>query len=238
MLSTAVWSKVQQDQGFPFRVMQHQSMLLRPLKNVDMVLQHNKVKNLELAIASLNNMVIRPGECFSIWKNVGRPTASKGYLDGLVLSNGQIGKGVGGGLCQLGNLLYWMVLHSPLTVKERWRHSYDVFPDVNRLIPFGCGATLSYNYVDFQFVNDTSYTFQLHLSLSSSHLVGSLTCNSPLPCTYVVEERNHRIVHQFWGGYTRHNEIWQLASYPDGQQKETLVTENHAVMMYNPLLPA
>ena len=97
-------------------IIKHKSFLLRPLKNVDMYLQHNKVTNLKIAISHLDKVVIYPGQTFSIWKLVGRPTKQKGYLDGLTLHNGNISKGIGGGLCQLGNLLYWMALHSPLTI--------------------------------------------------------------------------------------------------------------------------
>ena len=94
---------------------------------------------------------------------VGNPSKRKGYLKCLVLNNGKIGYDYGGGLCQLGNLLYWMVLHSPLVVTERWRHSFDVFPDVNRKLPFGSGATLSYNYIDLQFKNPTKHNYQIKL---------------------------------------------------------------------------
>ena len=65
-------------------VFKHKSMILRPLKDVEMYLQENKRTNLRLAIEHLNNVVIRPGETFSIWKLVGRPTKHKGYLEGLV----------------------------------------------------------------------------------------------------------------------------------------------------------
>ena len=39
-----------------------------------------------------------------------------------------------------------MTLHTPLQVTERYRHSYDVFPDADRKLPFGSGATCAYNY--------------------------------------------------------------------------------------------
>lgn len=62
-----------------------------------------------------------------------------------------------------------MVLHSELTVIERWRHSFDVFPDVNRTIPFACGATLSYNYVDLQLltkpIQHTALIFGLMINI-------------------------------------------------------------------------
>jgi vancomycin resistance protein VanW len=211
--------------------------MLRPLKDVEMYLQHNKVTNLRLAIASIDGVVIRPGETFSIWRLVGRPTARRGFLEGLVLHNGRIEKGIGGGLCQLGNLLYWMALHSPLTVVERYRHGFDVFPDINRTIPFACGATLAYNYIDLQLRNDTEHTFQLNLWLDDEYLNGKILSSRPSEFEYHIFETDHFIKMQPWGGYTRHNRIWQRrTSLIDGLVNENLVTENHAIMMYNPLL--
>ncbi len=220
-------------------IFRHRSMLLRPLKDVEMYLQHNKITNLRLAIEQIDGVVIRPGETFSVWRLVGRPSARRGFLDGLVLHNGRIEKGIGGGLCQLGNLLYWMALHSPLTIAERYRHGFDVFPDINRTIPFACGATLAYNYIDLQLRNDTQVTYQIKLWLDDEYLHGELLANKPLESTYEVFETDHLIKLQPWGGYTRHNRIWQRStSIIDGATETRLVTENHAIMMYEPLLTA
>ena len=220
-------------------IFQHRTILLRPLRDVEMYLQHNKITNLRLAIEPIDGMLIRPGETFSIWQRVGRPTARRGFLEGLVLHNGRIEKGIGGGLCQLGNLLYWMALHSPLTIAERYRHGFDVFPDVNRSIPFACGATLAYNYIDLQLRNDTPRTFQLRLWLDDEYLNGELFSDQPATTRFEVLETDHLIKMQPWGGYTRHNRIWKrTSSLVDGMTHEELVTENHAIMMYNPLLTA
>lgn len=217
----------------------HRSMMLRPLRDVEMYLQHNKITNLRLAIAPLDGVVIRPGETFSIWRLAGRPTARRGFLEGLVLHNGRIEKGIGGGLCQLGNLLYWMALHSPLTIAERYRHGFDVFPDIDRTIPFACGATLAYNYIDLQLRNDTTDTFQIALWLDDEYLNGKILCSRPADTKFEIFETDHLMKLQPWGGYTRHNRIWKRStSLIDGVTREDLVTENHAVMMYNPLLTA
>jgi vancomycin resistance protein VanW len=221
-----------------FQVMWHQSILLRKLKDVDMVLQYNKITNLRLATEKINGILILPGETLSLWKLIGRPTKSKGYLPGMTLHNGKIGVGIGGGLCQLGNLVYWMALHSPLTVTKRWRHSYDVFPDSGRTLPFGSGATLSYNYIDLELRNDTNQVFQLNTWLSEKNLHGSICSEREPECRYTVFEKEHRFELQWWGGYTRHNEIWRkVMNHSNEVIDEELITENHAVMMYNPLLP-
>ncbi len=125
----------------PFCINRHQSLLFRKLGDSDPQLQVNKVKNLKLAIAKVDSLVLRPKETFSSWKTVGVPTRKKGYVEGMLLSRGEVRNGIGGGLCQLSNLIYWMALHTPLTVTERFHHGFDPFPDENRTLPFGTGAT-------------------------------------------------------------------------------------------------
>jgi len=132
-----------------------------------------------------------------------------------------------------------MVLHSPLTITEQYRHSYDVFPDVNRKMPFGSGATLAYNYIDLQFKNNTNTNFQLNLFLNETHLNGELLTQDELISNYCIEEKNHEFRQQYWGGYTRHNEIWRKEFNNKKELvTEELITENHAIMMYEPFLEA
>ncbi len=222
---------------FGHLLVEHQSLILRPLKDVDMRLQHNKATNLKLAIARINGMVIGPKDSFSLWKLVGRPTARKGYLEGLVLSDGRVTSGIGGGLCQLGNLIYWMLLHTPLTVTERHRHCDDVFPDVNRSIPFGCGATLAYNYIDLGFRNDTQSSFSLHLWITNGYLHGEIRSLEPPRFRYEVYEADHAIRSEYWGAYTRHNKIFRKKrDLQTGVESHELMAVNHAIMTYNPLL--
>lgn len=216
-------------------VFTHSSQLIRPLKGVDMEFQYNKVENLKLAIPKFNGVIIRPKQTFSFWYLVGKPSKKEGYKMGFTLENGQVAQGIGGGLCQLGNMLFWMALHSPLKVQERWRHGYDVFPDVNRKLPFGSGATLAYNYIDLQFYNPTDSNFQFHVSIVDDLLKGRLLSDAALEKQYTVFEKDHRIVRQFWGGYTRHNEIWRKVISKD-ESKEEFLLKNDAIMMYDPLL--
>ena len=217
-------------------VFKHRSMILRPLKDVDMYLQENKRENLRIAIGHLNQVEINPGETFSIWKLVGKPTQKKGYLEGLVLKSGTVAKDIGGGLCQLGNLLFWIFAHSPLTIKERHRHGYDVFPDINRKVPFGAGATLSYNHIDLQVKNETKHHFKIKLWLDNTHLNGELLSIHEMENEYSIEERNHIMKQQIWGGYSRHNQIFQLIKKENKIVQEKIIVENHAIMMYTPFI--
>lgn len=210
---------------------------MRVLLRLDPVLQSNKAVNLRLAAESLDGVTLSPGARMSFWRLVGKPSRRRGYLHGLVLSHGQLTEGVGGGLCQMTNLLYWMTLHTPLEVVERWRHSYDVFPDANRTQPFGSGATCAWPSLDLQIRNPTAASFRLSVWLENGHLLGAWTSDSPLPERYAIEERAHRITHEGPGIYVRHNELWQVRHGTDAFVEERLVACNDALMMYEPFLP-
>jgi len=221
----------------PYTYFSHSTPLLRRLKNLDMWMQENKVKNLSIAVKRLDGVLLRPGETFSYWRLIGRTTRRKGYVEGMLLKNGEIVPGVGGGLCQLSNLIYWMTLHTPLTVTERHRHGYDVFPDSNRTQPFGSGATCFYPYVDLMIRNDTSDTYQLRVRVGETDLEGSWRVSAPPKYTFSVVERDHEMRGEFWGGFTRHNALYRQRYTLDGQLlDEELAARNSAVMMYSPFL--
>ena len=149
------WAKIRREERLPCVQFSHATPLMRHLRGEEMAWQENKVTNLNLAVKRLDGLILHPGETFSYWKLIGKPTARKGYKEGMVLFLGQIGGDIGGGLCQLSNLIFWMTLHTPLTVTERYRHSHDVFPDANRTQPFGSGATCAYPHRDLMIRNDT-----------------------------------------------------------------------------------
>jgi vancomycin resistance protein VanW len=217
----------------------HATPLLRQLKDVDMVLQQNKITNLRLAAACLDGVKLAPGERFSYWRLIGRPTRRRGFKSGMVLQNGQVRSGVGGGLCQLSNLIYWITIHTPLRVVERHRHNYDVFPDTARSQPFGSGATCFYNYGDLGIVNPTEQTFQLRIRLTADNLEGCWQVDTQPWQTYEVYEQSHRFRQELWGGYSRHNVLCRHVFTPQGElMADEFVVENHAIMMYNPLLEA
>lgn len=223
----------------PFLQFSHRTILLRKLKDVDMILQHNKITNLKLAAEKIDGVVLYPGQIFSFWYLVGKTSAKKGYKEGMVLKSGKVDKGIGGGLCQMTNLIYWMTLHTPLTVIERHRHGYDVFPDSGRTQPFASGATCYYPHLDLMIRNDTDRPFQLCLFVDEEHLNGMWLSDAEPLHRYEIHERNHEMRNEFWGGYSRHNELYRQVFDMDGRfLKEEFVTANSAIMMYAPFLAA
>lgn len=232
------FARQKQSSLLPYAHFTHQTPLLRQLKDVDMQYQYQKIINLRLAAPKLHGILLRPGETFSYWRLIGKPTARKGYMPGMALFCGHYHAGIGGGLCQLSNLIFWMTLHTPLTVIERYRHSYDMFPDANRTQPFGSGATCIYPYQDLMIRNDTPDTWQLCVQVGADMLMGSWQCDSPPQGWYKVIEREHHMDSEPWGGFSRHNILYRQHFSADGLLlDETYITENHALMMYSPFLP-
>ncbi len=234
--SGSVWAAREAPQCGGHEVFAHSSLIRRQLAGVDMRLQENKATNLSIAAGHLDGVVIRPGEVFSMWRLVGKPTRRKGYLEGLVIDQGQVSSGVGGGLCQLSNLLFWVFAHSGLEIVERHRHTYDVFPDAGRKVPFGAGATVSFNYIDLRVSNPTQQTFQLRVRVSDTHLVGSLTSNREDPRQFKLVERDHRFEHQPWGGYSRHNAIVRQTHIGEEMIDEQVLIRTDALVVYSPVL--
>lgn len=216
-----------------FTCKKHQSLLRRRLGDSDPVLQENKIANLKIACPAIDGVLIRPGETFSFWRLVGEATAEKGYLEGMQLSRGEVVRGVGGGLCQLANLLYWMALHTPLEISERHHHSFDPFPDENRVLPFGSGAGVFYNYIDLRFYNPTGLTFQINVWLTDEHLKGSVRCDGEPEFSYHVFEKEHRFTRE--GDRTfRENEIWRavIDRRTGNHVDEEMLVKNHAEVKY------
>lgn len=228
------WATERSDQ-LPVRVKQHKSLLLRTLGASEMWMQHNKVTNLKIAAAAVDGLIIKPGEEFSFCRTVGKATRRKGYLDGMLLDNGEAKAGLGGGICQLANLLHWMVLHSPMVVTERSEHSYDPFPDNGRVLPWGVGCAVYYNYVDLRFRNDTDATLQLRTTVGERYLEGEIRSDRALPQSYKVYATDERF-EPHHGQWFRRNRIHRdLIDRRTGNRVGTeLVKINCALVRYLP----
>jgi vancomycin resistance protein VanW len=214
----------------PCVIARHSSLLYRNLAGVENELQQNKVHNLKLAIEKLNGVVVPPGEIFSFWHQVGKTTARTGYKDGLVLSNGKSGRGIGGGLCQLSNFLFWIFMHADTEIIERYHHSVDAFPDSGRTLPFGSGATVFYNYLDLKIKNISPAPIQIKLWLTEEKLMGQLLSSEPSQKKFHILEKEHCFVKH--GADTfRYNQLFR-----ETHVGENLISQNHLLTNFAPVL--
>ena len=221
------------EKELPCIVKGHRSVIVRQLKGVDLTLQQNKKKNLLLAGSCINGLIIKPNETFSFWKCIGNPSAKKGYIEGLVISGGNVSSGVGGGLCQLANLIHWMILHSPLTVTELHHHSDSIFPDSGRRVPFGTGTSVFYKNVDYRFKNTTDQSVQLLIWQEEGDLCGELRSEHPFEYKYRIIEKDHYFSEEEDGFY-RNSKVFKLVMDCEGNILDTeLILKNHSKVLYD-----
>ena len=235
MLAHTRFADEQSEERLPVLVYQHNSLIRRRLGNVDMTLQENKATNLSLAVAHLNGLIIRPNQTFSVWKRIGRTSARKGYRKGLTITNGKVSSDIGGGLCQLSNLIHWMILHSDLTITEHHHHDgFDLFPDFGRQIPFGTGTSISYNYIDYRFTNHTNNTYQLLVWVDGEYLRGELRAMQTQPHSYHIHAEDEFFSRKD-GIIYRNGKVYRdTIDTSTGQHLASdLIRTNHARVMYD-----
>ncbi len=200
-------------------------------------------KNIELGITLINGTVVAPGAEFSYTKTLGEITEEAGFSKEKMFLNGEVTKGVGGGLCQISSTLFQTVLRAGLPVTERRNHSYSVsYYDV------GLDATYADPGPDLKFVNNTGYPITIK-GVAANHLVtlelygvsdGRIASTSEAeimdivdfpPTRYVhvaVLPGEHECVNTPQIGYTAR--VIHDVFFPNGETKEQIFTS-----VYKPL---
>jgi len=235
-VSREIFAREKQETPLSQLIYAHNSLIRRTLGQVDPRLQDNKAVSLGLAAPCVNGILIRPGETFSFWRLVGRCTAKRGFLPGMVLQNGVPREGVGGGMCQFTNLLHWMVLHSDLTITEHHHHDdYDLFPDFGRQVPFGVGTSILYNYLDYRFRNDTDHTVQILVWSDGQYLRGELRSEAlPAHAWHISCEEEHFTCES--GVWYRNNKVFRrkIDKHTGSTLEKALLRQAHARVLYDP----
>ncbi len=130
----------------------------------------NKLSNIRLASKEISKLQILSGEIFSFWNAVGKPTAGRGYKNGLNLIAGELKEDIGGGLCQLSGLIYQTALKSGLEILERHPHSKDIFTDNERNTPLGADAAVTYGYKDLRIKNSRGFPIKFTFIIKDNNV--------------------------------------------------------------------
>ena len=126
-------------------------------------LQLGKVQNLRIGARAMDGIRLEPGDVFSFWAQVGRPTRARGFVEGRELRQGCIIPTIAGGLCQLSNSLYRAARDAGCDIIERHGHTA---PIAGSPFPPGEDATVFWNYVDLRFRAPQSIIVRARLSQS------------------------------------------------------------------------
>lgn len=180
----------------PYRLFETSCPLYNRETGFDMVYQENKVFNLKLAAATMNKLVIRPKETFSFWELVRHADRFTSYKEGLIVLNGKLTTVLGGGMCQMSNLLFWLFLHTPLTILERHGHDVKDFPEPPSDAPTGVDATVSEGWRDLKVKNETEASFQINISFSEECITGRILTDTDTGFSYKIVNGEVLYYHQ------------------------------------------
>lgn len=221
--------------AYSFRLACHSSPLERSPGAVEPGLQRGKEHNVAVAARLLDGLLIGPNKIFSYHHVVGRPSRPRGFRVGLELHNGIPSRGVGGGCCQVSNALYLVALRAGLRIVERHRHGLDLFPDHDRTVPFGCGATVFFNYADLRFENPLPYNVLLKTTVQDRTLTVQLWTTEDPGWTTEIYEVDHRFFREGEDRVMRENRIRRRFLRTDGSvMLDHEVAHNSGRVLYEP----
>ena len=155
-------------------VAERRSPLWRDGRDDELRLVAGKVENLRVARRAFDGVVVPAGAVFSFWKQLGRPTRGRGFVEGREIRAGCVVPVVAGGLCQLSNALAACALEAGMTLVERHGHTARIerdadAPDVD--------ATVSWNYVDLRVA--APFAWRLEVVLTDDELVVRMRAADP-----------------------------------------------------------
>jgi len=120
-----------------------------------------RASNVELGAEAINGKVIAAGATFSFNDAVGERTAAFGYAKSIVLRDGMIAEGMGGGACQVASTLHAAALLGGLEVVARSPHSRP-----SAYIRMGLDATVAFGSaapaIDLKLKNPTLRPLTIH----------------------------------------------------------------------------
>ena len=212
----------------------HSSPLDRVPGSVAPELQRGKEANVRLAVAKLDRLVVAPNQVFSHHHAIGRASRRRGFQRGLELRDGEPSSGVGGGLCQVSNSFYWVAVRAGMRIVERHRHGLDIFPDHQRTVPFGCGATVVYSYADLRFENPFPQPVVLRARVENGAFVSELWTTHDPGVRIEVEEVGHRFFRDE-SRWMRENRLRRRITTPEGTVLvDQEVSHNRGRVLYEP----
>lgn len=142
------------------------SKLWRELDPREGANERGKVHNLRLAAKQLDRIRIPAGQVFSFWKQLGRTTNAKGYVYGRQIQEGCLIPALGGGICQLTNMLYEAALNAGFEIVERHPHTRKV-PGAPANKP---DATVAWNHIDLRFRPLQDVVLKVFLTADELHV--------------------------------------------------------------------
>jgi vancomycin resistance protein YoaR len=123
-----------------------------------------RVTNIHRAADIINNMVVEPGEEFSLDQAIGARTLDRGFVNAPVFY-GEFTEDVGGGVSQLATTFFNAVFFGGYDIITFKPHSIYI-----SRYPMGRESTINYGTVDVRFRNDSQHGILIRASYSDSSI--------------------------------------------------------------------
>jgi vancomycin resistance protein YoaR len=129
----------------------------------------NRIHNVQLVAHLIDGALIAPGATFSFNQTTGDRNEAKGFLEAPVIINGELGTGLGGGVCQVSTTVFNAAFVAGLDITDRTNHGLYISH-----YPLARDATVDYPDIDLKFVNDSPHWLLLRTFVGPSSLIVNL----------------------------------------------------------------
>ena len=127
-----------------------------------------KVQNLRVARRAFDAVEVPASEVLSFWRQLGRPGAWRGFVQGRELRGGCVVPTLAGGLCQLSNALATVASRAGFELVERHGHTARI-EQAGEPGTDAVDATVFWNYIDLKV--RARHAWRLEVELTGSELV-------------------------------------------------------------------
>ncbi|UQW99578.1 VanW family protein [Streptomyces sp. RerS4] len=128
-----------------------------------------RTTNIGRAVELINGSVVMPGEEWSFNRTVGERTPENGFVDGIMINDGQYVKSPGGGVSAVATTMYNAVFFAGLKSVEHGAHSFYI-----ERYPEGREATVAWGTLDLRWLNDSGHAIYVQATSTDTSLTVTL----------------------------------------------------------------
>ncbi|MFD9220147.1 VanW family protein [Streptomyces sp. NPDC060064] len=112
--------------------------------------------NIGRAVQLINGSVVLPGQEWSFNRTVGERTKDNGFVDGIMINNGQFVKSPGGGVSAVATTMFNALFFAGVKPMEHGAHSFYI-----ERYPEGREATVAWGTLDLRWINDSGHALYI-----------------------------------------------------------------------------
>ncbi|MGW6406754.1 VanW family protein [Streptomyces vinaceus] len=128
-----------------------------------------RTTNIGRAVELINGSVVMPGETWSFNKTVGERTKENGFVDGIMINDGQFVKSPGGGVSAVATTMYNAMFFAGVHPLEHGAHSFYI-----ERYPEGREATVAWGTLDLRWKNDSGHAIYVKAESTDTSVTISL----------------------------------------------------------------